>query len=144
MKIAQPGYFARQDTATPFKFAVVNVAVNIAFGLATFRTLGHVGLALATSVAALVHAGLLIGGLVRAGHYRPTRRLARIGATTVLGTAIMSAVLWQAAPADAWWLDASLWQRIGALALLVAGGLVIYASAAALGGIRPRDLRHRL
>ena len=144
VKIAQPGYFARQDTATPFKFAVVNVAVNVAFGLATFRTLGHVGLALATSVAALVHAGLLIGGLVRAGHYRPTRRLARIGATTVLGTAIMSAALWQAAPADAWWLDASLWQRIGALALLVAGGLVIYAGAAALGGIRPRDLRHRL
>ncbi len=144
VKIAQPGYFARQDTATPFKFALVNVAVNIAFGLATFRWLGHIGLALATSVAAVVHASLLIGGLVKAGHYRPTRRLARATATTLLGTAVMSAVLWFAVPDDAWWLDADLWHRIGALALTVVGGGVVYAVTVAIAGIRPHDLLHRL
>ena len=143
-KIAQPGYFARQDTATPFKFAVVNVIVNIAFGLATFRWLGHIGLALATSVAALVHIVLLIGGLVKTGHYRPTRRLTRVAASTVLGTAIMSTALWLAVPDDAWWLDADIWHRIGALSLAVVGGLVVYTATVAAGGVRPRDLLHRL
>ena len=144
VKIAQPGYFARQDTATPFKFAVATVVVNIAFGLATFRWLGHVGLALATSVAALVHAGLLIGGLAKTGSYRPTRRLARIAAATALGTATMSAALWFAVPANAWWLAAELWHRIGALALAVGGGFVVYAATVAASGVRPRDLLHRL
>ena len=144
VKIVQPGYFARQDMAMPFKFAVASVAVNIAFGLATFRWLGHVGLALATSVAALVHAGLLLGGLVKTGHYRPTRRLAQVAASTVLGTATMSTALWLAVPADAWWLDADLWHRIGALALTVVGGLAVYAATVAVSGVRPRDLLHRL
>ena len=143
-KIAQPAYFARQDTATPFKFAVANVAVNIAFGLATFRWLGHIGLALATSVAALVHASLLLGGLAKSGHYRPMRRLGRAAASAALGTVAMCGALWFAVPADAWWRTAALWPRIGALALIVVVGFAVYAGVVLASGIRPRDLRHRL
>src|SRR5690606_18654729 len=57
IKVLAPGYFARQDTATPVKIGVVamvaNMGLNIAFVLPLVKMdLGHMGLALATSVAA--------------------------------------------------------------------------------------------
>ena len=143
VKIAAPAYFARHDTKTPLRFGVVAVAVNIVVGLATFRWLGHVGLALAVSVAAVVNAGLLLGGLVRRGHYRPGRRMARAGLACVAATAAMATALWWFVPAAAWWHAASLPARVCALAAAVVGGFVVYVGAATVLGVRPRDLRHQ-
>ena len=143
VKIAAPGYLARQDARTPAKFAAAAVATNIAGSLATFAWLGHVGLALATSAAAFVNAGLLIGGLVRAGHYRPSRRLAVTLLAASVATAAMCAALWAVLPNREWWVAADYWERIGALAGLVAGGLGVYALVALAFGVRPGQLRHR-
>ena len=142
VKIAAPGYLARQDAKTPAKFAAVAVAANVVVSLATFAWLGHVGLALATSIAAFVNAGLLIGGLLRAGHYQPSRRLATSAAATVLATVAMLAALWAAQPGDAWWIAADHWQRIWTLAGLVGGGFGVFAAVAFLFGVRPSHLRH--
>ncbi len=143
VKIAGPGYLARQDAATPFKFAIASYAVNIVVSLATFRWLGHIGIALATSIAAFVNAGLLIGGLVRAKHYRPSRQLARVVTITTAGTATMALALWYGVPGDAWWLAASVVERVGALSIAVSGGLATYAAVVVVAGVRPKDLRHR-
>lgn len=142
-KIAAPGYFARRDTRTPFKFAVASVAANAALSLATFLWIGHLGLALATSVAAFVNAALLIRGLLANGLYRPGRRLARVAAASGIGAAAMSLALHLAVPDDAFWIAAGIGARIGALALAVLGGLAVYALAVLALGIRPADLRHR-
>ena len=143
VKIAAPGYLARQNAKTPAKFAAAAVATNVAGSLATFTWLGHIGLALATSAAAFVNAGLLIGGLLHAGHYRPSRRLARTVLATAVATTAMSAALVVALPNSGWWLAAGHWERIGALAGLVVGGFCVYAAVAFACGIRPRQLRHR-
>ena len=143
VKIAAPGYYARGDTKTPLKFGVASVVVNIVVSLATFRWLGHVGLALALSVAAIVNAGLLVGGLVRGGHYRPGRLAARALATTALGTAGMSAALWWAVPDAAWWMAATLWARVWALAAAVLGGFGVYAALAFAAGARPKHIVYR-
>ena len=143
VKIAAPGYYARGDTKTPLKFGVVSVVVNIVVSLATFRWLGHVGLALALSIAAIVNAGLLVGGLVYTGHYRPGRLAARTLTTAALATAAMCAALWWAVPAAPWWLAASLWARMVALAGAVLGGFGVYAVFAFAAGVRPRHLVHR-
>ena len=143
IKVAVPGFFSRQDSKTPLKFAVVATVVNIALGLATFRWLGHVGLALATSIAGIVNAGLLVGALVVARHYRPGRHLARTTAIAALGTAVMGIALVVGSPGDADWTAAGNWLRIGWLALAVVGGLTVYAVVVLATGVRPRDLRHR-
>ena len=143
VKVAVPGFFARQDSKTPLKFAVAATVVNIAVSLATFLWLGHVGLALATSVAAIVNAGLLLGALIAGRHYRPSRRLARTTLVAVLGTAGMGALLIFALPDDASWTDAGLWLRVGWLSVSVVAGLVVYSLVVLAGGIRPRDIRHR-
>ena len=142
VKIAAPGYFARHDTRTPLRFAVVSVAVNALLGLATFRWLGHLGLALATSAAALVNAGLLIHGLMVEGCYRPGRRLARTLIASLAGAAIMSLALHFTVPDDAYWREADAGGRIVMLALAVGGGLLAYVLAVLALGIRPAELRH--
>ena len=143
VKVAVPGFFARQDSKTPLKFAVAATVVNIAVSLATFLWLGHVGLALATSVAAIVNAGLLLGALIAGRHYRPSRRLARTTLVAVLGTAGMGTLLIFALPDAAAWTEAGLWLRVGWLSVSVVAGLVVYSLVVLAGGIRPRDIRHR-
>lgn len=142
VKIAQPGYFARHDTATPFKFAVVGIAVNICVCLATFRWLGHVGLAAALSIAAFVNAGLLVTGLALGGHYRGSANLVRSAAVAVAATAAMCSVLWYALPEPGWWLQAATLHRVVGLLLAAFGGLVVYVLAAMALGVRPRELLH--
>ena len=143
VKVVAPGYFAREDTTTPFRFAVIAVAVNVALSLATFQWLGHIGLALANSAAAFVNAGLLIGGLLIDRSYRPTRKMAGTLFAIFAGTAAMSAALWVFVPASGWWLDADLWHRIGVLAAAVVSGVVVYAATVFVAGVRPADLVHR-
>ena len=64
----QPGFFANQDTRTPFRYAAIAVVVNLLGSLATFSWMGHVGLALATALSAWTQALLLLYGLVAKKH----------------------------------------------------------------------------
>ncbi len=156
IKIAAPGFFARQDTRTPFRYAAVSVGVNIAAGLAMFWWLKHVGLALALGTAATVNAVLLMRGLLLRSDYAPTRALWRTLLASAVASAVMVAVLAWTLPADDVWLDARafamdpfavdalLTGRALLLACAVAGGVLVYVAAAYAMGVRPRDLRHRV
>ncbi len=68
IRVLQPGFFAREDTVTPTIFAGISAATNIAFSLLLFPTLQHVGIAIATSIAAWANALLLGIWLYRRGH----------------------------------------------------------------------------
>ena len=96
--------------------------------------MGHVGLALATALAAWLNAGLLAWVLVRRGHWQADDRLRRrlprgLMATGGLGLGLWFAVQWLAEP-----LAGSGAERIGTLAAVVAGGLVLYAVLAHVFG----------
>jgi putative peptidoglycan lipid II flippase len=143
VKVLAPGYFAQEDTATPFRIGVVSVAVNVVLNLALFRVMGHVGLALATSTAACVNAFLLWRGLYRAGRCRPSRQSALMLARCVLATSIMVGVLIWLTPADAAWLSASVIERAGWLLVSVGAGGIIYLATIWLTGGRISQLLHR-
>ncbi len=76
VKVLAPGFYARKDTATPVKIGIIamvaNMVMNLLFTLPLMYlwNIGHVGLALATSVAAILNAGMLLRGLLRAGFYQ--------------------------------------------------------------------------
>ena len=61
-KVLQPIYFAREDTRSPFRYALVAMLVNavVAIGLTFF--IGFIGAAIATTAAAWVMVGLLSRG----------------------------------------------------------------------------------
>ena len=63
IKVLSPGFFAREDTKTPMIYAAVNAGINIILSIILFQHYGHVGIAIATSVAAWVNVVLLSVGL---------------------------------------------------------------------------------
>ena len=132
-KVWQPLFFAREDTRTPFRFALVSLAVNavVAVGLAPF--IGYAAAALGTTLAAWAMAALLILGARPMGEAarlddRLRRRIPRI----LLSSAVMAAALWVANIALAT-LFGGPFQAL-ALALLVGTGIVTYFAAAHLTG----------
>ena len=96
VKVLQPGFFAREDTKTPLVYATLSVVTNIVLAVLLFFAFawGHVGLALATAVAAWVNT-LALGLHLYSKRYlvfdaRLISRLPRI----VLASALMGAALW--------------------------------------------------
>jgi putative peptidoglycan lipid II flippase len=94
IRVLQPGFFSRQDTRTPTIFAAISLVVNIVLSLALFDALRHVGIALATSIAAWINVVLLAVFLARRGHFTilpaEWRQQGLIAGLTVL----MSLLLW--------------------------------------------------
>jgi putative peptidoglycan lipid II flippase len=144
IKALSPAFFAREDTTTPFYFAAVGVAVNIALSLALFPFVKALGIALATAGSAWVNAALLGWRLHRLGHLalddRLRRNLWRIGGASLamgLSLAVATALL-----ADA--LAGPPLAKAGALAALVVGGAALYgALVLATGVVTPAELRRR-
>jgi putative peptidoglycan lipid II flippase len=118
IKVLTPGFFAREDTRTPVKIAIVCLISNVVIALALIWWLAHVGIALATALSAWLNAGLLGHGLRRDGLLQPDAQLKRRLPRILSASLAMALGLWLAAP---WlfWLPPPL-----ALALLItAGGL---------------------
>lgn len=147
IKVLQPGYFAREDTKTPMYIAGVTVVTNIVFSLLLFwwlrpKGIGHVGIALATSIAAWVNVVLLGIGLRRRGYIKLDRRLMdkfwRIG----ISASMMGLVLLFLYSAMEDYLRSGRWQCLISLIVLVGVGMVSFlASAFSLGATSVAELR---
>ncbi|MGI6856734.1 murein biosynthesis integral membrane protein MurJ [Mesorhizobium sp. 1B3] len=137
IKAFTPGYFAREDTRTPMWFAAASVAINISVALALFPSIGAPGIAVASAIAGWVNAMLLLGVLVRRGHWGRDAALLRRIPRLLLASAVMAGFLYGAVH----WLEpqlassAPLYTQAATLAILVAAGAALYfATAFAIGG----------
>lgn len=59
IKILGPGFYANEDTKTPFYIALFCVGLNFVLNLIFMQFFAHVGLAIATSLSGWVNAGLM-------------------------------------------------------------------------------------
>ncbi|MCZ6618423.1 MAG: murein biosynthesis integral membrane protein MurJ [Gammaproteobacteria bacterium] len=144
VKVLAPAYFSRRDTRTPFRIGAIAVATNVVLNLALFSWFGHVGLALATAVAAWVNAWLLLHGLERRALYQPGKALGAGLTRGVLAAAGMGAVLSWWVPADVAWLQAADNTRILWLGEAVGLGAFCYLSMLLIFGERPKNLLLRV
>ncbi|MGA8382671.1 MAG: murein biosynthesis integral membrane protein MurJ [Stellaceae bacterium] len=145
VKVLAPAFFARHDTKTPVKVAVMAVAVNLGLTLGLMQFLAHVGIALATTCAGWLNALTLLALLVRRGHFRLDRRARRNLPRVTMAALGMGAVLLPLRMAAAPAFAGPLLLRIAALAGLVSAGLAAFALLAlALGIAEWRDLWGRL
>jgi putative peptidoglycan lipid II flippase len=87
-------FFARGDTATPVKAALIAAAVNIAFKFLLMGPLAQVGLALATSIGAWINLGLVIWFGMRAGHVHIDARLRQSAIKLAVTGIVLAGVLW--------------------------------------------------
>jgi putative peptidoglycan lipid II flippase len=136
IRVFLPGFFAREDTRTPMKFAMAAAAVNIAGSLSLFFVLGHVGIAIATSLSAWTNALLLGATLLWRGDLQPDTTLRRRAALITLASVIMGGALWAAAiPLGRLFLPGNgLIVQAAALGVLVVGGGFVYLLATQLTG----------
>jgi putative peptidoglycan lipid II flippase len=148
VKILAPAYFAREDTKTPVKIGLIALVVNFVLGVSLAWVLTragyagtHAGLALATSVAAIVNAWLLWRGLRRDGVVGVTKGWSALLVRFLLANVAMALFLMQFARPLAWWLESSLMNRSAWLALTIAGGAIVYFASLLLVGTRPAQLR---
>ena len=133
-KVLQPLYYAREDTRSPFRFAIWSMVVNAGFAVGLMPVMGYLAAALATTVSGWTMVWQLWHGSRRmddAARFdaRFKSRLPRI----LLASAIMGVVLWGLAVVLGPALDAAKWRWI-ALGALVGGGIVSYFAAGTLVG----------
>lgn len=143
VKILAPGFYARQNLRTPVKIAFVTVLVGLASGLLLMVPLGHAGLTLATSIGACLNALLLFWFLRRNGIYRPQPGWGSFFARLVVGLGALGLLLLMISGPAAFWLEASLWTKVGRLAGIFAIAVLAYFGALWLLGFRIRDFDRR-
>jgi putative peptidoglycan lipid II flippase len=146
-KVFQPGFYAREDTATPMRFAIFSVVANIVLSFVLSRFIGHVGIALATSIAAWINAAQLGATLSRRGHFalddRLKHRLPRIVLAGLLMGVLLLGGYWLLEARFA--LEQGFLSHLWALLLLVIGGAAAYFLLAhATGAMRLPELRSML
>jgi len=139
VKVLVPGFFARKNTRTPVKIGVVAVAVNIVMCLVLFYPLQHTGLALATSLAAMVNAGLLYSSLRRDGVLQTGAGWFTLLGKIVLASLFMGTVLWWGGGEAGHWLAQSIPYRVIKIAGLVVVGIVVYFLVLYLLGLRVKS-----
>jgi putative peptidoglycan lipid II flippase len=123
-------FYARQNTATPVKAALIGVAVNVALKIALVGALAQVGLALATAVGAWINLLLVTGFAVRAGYLDLDKALMQSLTKFVVSGAVLGAALWLAARYAASHLaQLSALRDEAALLVLIVVGTIVYAGS---------------
>lgn len=146
IKIFAPAFFARQDTKTPVKIGIVSVFANMVFSVMfiglfyVFDLPLHGGLALATTGASFVNAGLLYYLLHKRSIFRFERHWRKMFGQFAMATLAMVGSLWAVLPYFPTF--ASQWVRVLALLAICGLGAGVYALVLLGLGFRPRQLRH--
>lgn len=140
VKIFASGYFSRQDTKTPVKVAVIAMFSNIVLNLLLVFPLAHAGLALATSIAAYINAGLLFYYIHKREAYRIQPGWRKFLLQLLVACTAMVAVLWFAVPAVETWLQWNVYSRTSQLLLWILAGMLTYVTSLWLCGLKPRHM----
>jgi putative peptidoglycan lipid II flippase len=145
IKVLAPGFFAREDTATPVKIAALCVVINIVLSLLLMGPMLHVGVALATSISAWINAVLLGWALARRGHLTLDARLKSRTPRILLASIGMAAASYGGFLGLDGMFGGDGAAQIAALVILVAGGLAAYgALSVVIGAAVPTELRAML
>jgi putative peptidoglycan lipid II flippase len=150
MQIVNRAFYARQDTKTPMRVALIQVAVNVGLGLLLFRLIGAPGIAAATSAASWLSVVQMVVILRRRGHYtlspRAASRLIRVlAASALLGVILAFASRWLTAHSLPRLHLGPIHYKELALAVAAAGALPLYGVLLFVsGGVRPAELKAAL
>jgi putative peptidoglycan lipid II flippase len=123
-------FYARRDTATPVKAALIGIAVNVALKIALVGPLAQVGLAFATAVGAWINLSLVIGFAVRAGYLQLDSALVRSVAKFVAAGLVLGAALWLTVRLSApYILQLNTLRDEAVFLLLIVVGALVYGGA---------------
>jgi len=141
-KVLQPLFFAREDTQSPFRYAVWSMVTNAALAFGLMPVIGFAAAALATTLSAWIMVGQLWwGARVMGPEARFDDRLISRLPRILLACAAMVLLIWGGALLLQPLLQSAGW-RYPTLALLIGGGIVTYFGAGfALRAFRLDELK---
>ena len=93
VKVFASGFFARNDTKTPVKVAVLGMIINVACVIILIEPLAHVGIALAISIAVNVNAIMLFSIMLRRNMPIASKETIPIILKIILSVSFMAAVI---------------------------------------------------
>ncbi|HUN67757.1 MAG TPA: murein biosynthesis integral membrane protein MurJ [Burkholderiales bacterium] len=143
VKILAPGFYARQNVATPVKIGLLTLAATQAMNLAFIGPFRHAGLALAIGLGACLNALMLYSYLRKHDIYAPQPGWLAFALKIGVSVVAMAAALWFAMGPAAAWLAAGWHWKAGMLAILVALGVAVYGGCLFALGFRVRDFSIR-
>jgi putative peptidoglycan lipid II flippase len=147
VKVLTPGFYARRDTATPVKVAVVVLVVNVVlnFVLIWGLGLGIGGLAAAVAISSWLNCLILYALLHRRGHFRIQKWLASRLVRQLVAALGMVVALIAVRTALGGWFVGSAGHRLAAVVAIVGAGLIVYFPLVwVLGGTDREELKSLL
>jgi putative peptidoglycan lipid II flippase len=134
VKVLTPGFYARSDTRTPVRYAIISVGVNILLNIAFIPTIGINGPPLATAISSSVNVAMLYFTLHKRGHFAPDAQLRRRVPRLLLAALMMGGVLLLLGPYADPYLTRGFLIRVAALIILCSGGAIVYFLASFVTG----------
>lgn len=140
VKILAAGFYAKQDMRTPVRIGVIAMVANIVLNILLIWPLAHAGIALATSLAALVNTACLFYYLRKRGHYHPREGWTSFSLRLLAANLVLALWLWWGAGDLNTWIAQTAFWRCTHLAFLLLSAVLIYFASLWLTGIRLHHL----
>ncbi|NOD64175.1 MULTISPECIES: murein biosynthesis integral membrane protein MurJ [unclassified Ruegeria] len=144
-KLLQPLYFARENTRSPFHYAVVAMIVNAALAFGLFPLVGWIAPAIAASTAGWAMVVLLaIGARNMGGEARFDDRFKQRAGRIVLASIGMGVVLYAALLAFGWTLSVPGWRYLALLVLIMVAAASYFGLGHLLGAFKLSEFKRAL
>lgn len=140
VKVLAAGFYAKQDMRTPVRVGVIAMVANMIFNVLLIWPLAHAGIAMATSLSAVLNTGFLFYFLRQRGIYRPRDGWKLFAARLLAANVILAVWLWVGSGDLSEWMTHSAFWRLSHLGLLLVSAVLIYLGSLWLIGIKLHDL----
>jgi putative peptidoglycan lipid II flippase len=130
VRILTNTFYALKDTRTPVKLAAFAVAANIILGAVLMQTMSHNGLALALSLASMLHLGLLTMALRKKIRGIPWRVIMCSVVRSGLCALLMGVVVWQMADRMVQSQNSPVWAVLTGLFICILTGIAVFSGLA--------------
>ncbi len=140
VKILVPAFSSRKDMKTPVRVGIYIMLINIGLGVCLIFPFAHTGLALATSLGALLNAALLLLRLLKEKVYQPVAGWQWFLLKVMIANGLMASGLY-------YFVDKTLWyhwpatERLLHLGFYIFRGILIYGVSLFLLGFRPKHFK---
>ncbi len=140
IKILASGFYAKQDIRTPVRIGILAMIANMVFNIMLIWPLKHAGIALATSLSAMLNGGLLFYFLLKRDIYQPRQGWGYFALRLLLANSMLAVFLWFASGSTEEWTTHTVSWRVLHLGVLLGSSVLLYFAGLWLAGLRPRDM----
>ncbi len=144
-KLLQPLYFAREDTKSPFRYAVVAMIINAALAFGLYPVVGWIAPAIAASAAGWAMVALLAVGARRMGDEARFDDRFKLRAWRIVTASVgMGVVLGAAIYLFGWAFALAGWRYLALLALIVVAAVAYFVLGHLLDAFKLSEFKRAL